>query len=79
MKIKEYTYTNGRNDFKAIFECTECGYTYEAWGYSDANFYKNVMPNAICPKCEKNEKGEDEQALEERLGYKVRIWAESEG
>lgn len=73
MKIKEYTYTNDRNDFKAIFECTQCGHTYEAWGYADGNFYNNVMPNAICPKCNKNEKGEDEKALESRLGHLVRI------
>ena len=73
MKIKEITYSNGRNDFKAVFVCPLCKHEYEAWGYSDANFYNNVMPNAICPKCGKNEAGEDEKALEKRLGHTVRI------
>lgn len=72
MKIKEITYSN-RNDFKAIFTCPMCNHEYEAWGYSDGNFYNNVMPNAICPHCGKNENGEDEKSLEERLGYMVRI------
>lgn len=73
MKIKSITYSNGRNDFKAIFSCPLCNHEYEAWGYSDGNFFNNVMPNAICPKCGKNEQGEDEQALESRLGHTVRI------
>jgi len=72
MKIKEITYSN-RNDFKAIFTCPMCNHEYESWGYSDGNFYNNVMPNAICPHCGKNEKGEDEKSLEERLGHTVRI------
>lgn len=73
MKILEITYTNGRNDFKAIFNCPSCNYKYEAWGYSDGNFYNNVMPNAICPKCGKNEKGETENELKTRLGHTYRI------
>ena len=73
MKIKEFTYSNGRNDFKAIFTCPLCNYEYEAWGYSDSNFYNNVMPNAICPRCDKNEKGEDEEALKARTGHTTRI------
>lgn len=73
MKIKEITYSNGRNDFKAIFTCPLCNYEYEAWGYSDSNFYNNVMLNAICPQCGKNEKGENEKALKERLGHIVSI------
>ena len=72
MKIKEITYSNN-NDFKAIFTCPLCKHEYEAWGYSDGNFYNNVMPNAICPSCGKNEKGEDKKQLEDRLGYTVRI------
>ena len=70
--MKHFTYSN-RNDFKAKFVCPLCGYEYESWGYSDGNFYNNVMPNAICPNCEKNEQGEDEVQLKSRLGYTVRI------
>lgn len=73
MRIKEYTYSNDGNDFKAIFICPLCHHKYESWGYSDLNFFNNVMPNAICPQCGKNEQGEDEKALESRLGYIVRI------
>lgn len=73
MKIKECTYSNGRNDFKAIFTCPLCDYEYEAWGYSDDNFYDRVMPNAICPKCGKNEKGENEETLRAKLGHTVRL------
>lgn len=72
MKIKDFTYSNN-NDFKAVFVCPLCGYAYEAWGYSDGNFYNNVMPNAICPKCGKNEHGEDETALKARVGHTYRI------
>lgn len=72
MKIKEITYSK-RNDFKAIFICPKCNHEYEAWGYSDGNFYENVMPNAICPECGKNEKGETESELEARLGHTYRI------
>ena len=72
MKIKEITYSN-RNDFKAIYFCPLCKNEFEAWGYSDSNFYENVMPNAICRNCGKNEHGETETELEERLGRTYRI------
>ena len=52
MKIKEITYQN-RRDFKAIFECEHCGHTSEEWGYDDANFHNNVIPNKVCPICGK--------------------------
>lgn len=53
MKIKEITYQN-RRDFKAIYECEHCGYvTPEEWGYDDANFHQNVIPDKICPECGK--------------------------
>lgn len=73
MKIKEITYTNGRNDFKAIFNCPLCNYECECWGYSDENFYNNVMPNVICPKCQKNERGETEEELIKRTGFTYHI------
>lgn len=72
MKIKEITYSN-RNDFKAIFICPNCNHEYAGWGYSDGNFYENVMPNAICPECGKNENGETESELKARLGRTYRI------
>ena len=52
MRIKEITYQN-RRDFKAIFECEHCGHTREEWGYDDANFHNNVIPNKVCPVCGK--------------------------
>lgn len=73
MNIVQITYSNGRNDFKAIFQCPKCKHEYEAWGYSDHNFYCNVMPNAICPKCGRNSKGENAEELEKRQGYITRI------
>ena len=50
MKIKEITYQN-RRDFKAVYECENCGFTEEAWGYDDANFHRNVIPNMVCKNC----------------------------
>ncbi len=67
MTIKNITYRY-RNDFKAVFQCDKCGYEYEAWGYSDANYYDNVLPNAICPKCGLNAQGETEEQLKARTG-----------
>lgn len=67
MNIKKITYVN-RNDFKAIFVCSLCGHEFESWGYSDSNYYNNVMPNAICPECGKNSHGENEKELIARLG-----------
>lgn len=52
MRIKEFTYRN-RRDFKAIFECEHCGFEKEEWGYDDANFHRNVIPNMKCPECDK--------------------------
>ena len=72
MNIKEITYSS-RNDFKAVFVCPLCNHEFEAWGYSDANYYDNVMPNAICPKCGKNSRGETEEELKARIGRTYRI------
>ncbi len=52
MKIKEKTYQH-RRDFKAVFVCEHCGYENEVWGYDDANFHENVIPNMKCPYCGK--------------------------
>ena len=67
MNIKDITYSHN-NDFKAVFVCPICKCEFESWGYSDANFYNNVMPNAICRKCGKNSHGETEAELQKRLG-----------
>ena len=67
MNIKEITYSS-RNDFKAIFTCPLCKHEFKAWGYSNENYYNNVMPNAICPKCGKNSYGETEEELKARVG-----------
>ena len=67
MNIKEITYSH-RNDFKATFVCPLCKHEFEAWGYSDANYYNNVLPNAICPQCGKNSHGETAGQLKARTG-----------
>ena len=67
MKIKKIIYNN-RNDFKAVFRCERCGYEFEQWGYMDANYYQNVIPNAICPNCGKNSHGETGEQSRARLG-----------
>lgn len=72
MTIKNITYRN-RNDFKAVFHCEHCGHEFESRGYSDANYYENVVPNAICPKCGKNSRGETEPELTARVGRTYRI------
>jgi len=72
MKIARITYSNN-NDFKADFICENCGHTFNAWGYSDGNFYQNVMPNATCPECKKNSLGETYEETEKRLGRGYRI------
>lgn len=72
MNIKVIKYSH-RNDFKAVFVCTKCGHEFEAWGYSDSNYYDNVMPNAICPECGVNSHGETEAELIARVGRTYRI------
>lgn len=60
-----------RNDYKSIWECENCGHTYEGWGYSDRNFDDNVIPNAICPKCSKSALGETAEEQMKRLGTDI--------
>lgn len=53
MKIERITYQS-RRDFKAIYVCEHCGHmTDEQWGYDDANFHQNVIPDMECPVCGK--------------------------
>ena len=48
--------------------CEKCKHEFEAWGYSDENYYNNVIPNAICPNCGLNSNGETAEQLEARMG-----------
>jgi len=52
MHIKRILSQN-RRDFRAIYECEHCGYTYEGIGYDDSYFHQEVVPNKKCPKCGK--------------------------
>ena len=67
MIIVKETYRN-RNDFTALYKCDQCGHEQAGWGYSDAFFYGTVLPNAICPKCGRNSKGETAEELKKRVG-----------
>jgi ribosomal protein L37AE/L43A len=57
-----------RNDYTAIWKCEHCKKELEAWGYRDTNFDVNVIPNAICPNCNKSAKGETKEQQIKRLG-----------
>lgn len=72
MNIVKITYSNN-NDFKADYECPLCHHRFSGWGYSDDNFYVNVLPNALCPECGLNSHGETETELKARLGRTYRI------
>lgn len=52
MKIKKIV-SQHRRDFTAIYECEHCGVEDEGYGYDDANFHENVIPNIICKSCGK--------------------------
>ena len=72
MKEIETLYVS-RNDYHSKWECEQCGNVIKAWGYSDANFDNNVIPNAICPKCNKSASGESEEEQRQRLGRTYRL------
>ena len=42
-----------RRDFRAIYQCEFCGHEKEDTGYDDHYFHSQVIPNMVCPKCEK--------------------------
>lgn len=52
MRIKRIL-SQRRRDFWAEYECEHCGFCQEAYGYDDANFHENVIPNKVCPQCGK--------------------------
>jgi len=55
MKIKEIL-SQHRRDFQAIYECEHCGDVKASYGYDDANFHNNVIPNMKCEECGKKAK-----------------------
>lgn len=61
-----------RRDFKAEFECEHCGHIETNWGYDDANFHHNVIPNMKCKKCGKKA-DENYRALETKYpeGFQI--------
>lgn len=61
MKIKKIT-SQSRRDFNAIYECEHCGFEKESYGYDDANFHQNVIPDMVCEDCRKRA-GDDYRPL----------------
>lgn len=49
MRIKKIL-SQHRRDFQAEYEC-DCGHTHQDYGYDDANFHNNVIPDMICEAC----------------------------
>ncbi len=52
MHIKKITYRN-RRDFTADYGCEHCEHIQESYGYDDANFHDNVIPDMKCESCGK--------------------------
>jgi len=51
MKIKRIL-NQHRRDFRADYECENCGFVNEnKSGYDDSFFHNNVIPDMKCPKC----------------------------
>jgi len=50
MKIKAII-SQHRRDFTAIYVCEHCGHEHKQYGYDDANFHDNVIPNMKCTSC----------------------------
>ena len=51
------------NDIYITVSCSLCGATYDTWGYLDNYYMNTVLPNAICPNCNKNAYGDTPQDL----------------
>lgn len=56
MKIKSIK-SQHRRDFTAEYECEHCNHIYEGYGYDDANFHNNVIPNMKCDNCGQSSNG----------------------
>ena len=68
--IKDYN-----RDYYSDFECEHCGFiSKQVPCYDDANFDNSVIPNALCPKCNKSSSGETEEEQQARLGRTYRHW-----
>lgn len=53
MKIKEITHQH-RRDFSAVMVCEHCEKEdINKYGYDDANYHDNVIPNMECTSCGK--------------------------
>jgi hypothetical protein len=49
------TFNWNRRDFSYEAECEGCGHKQtNKYGYDDANYYENVVPNEKCDKCGKS-------------------------
>jgi len=58
MKIHEITWQH-RNDFRAILKCEHCQSQQDLIdGYSDQNYYSEVLPKIVCVSCGKDAYGE---------------------
>lgn len=45
--------SQSRRDFTAIYKCEHCGFTEKSYGYDDTHFHQEVVPDMVCPKCNK--------------------------
>ena len=52
-----------RRDFTAIYQCEHCGHEHKGYGYDDAHFHRDVIPNMKCSACE-NTAAENYRPLE---------------
>lgn len=54
MKIKRFL-SQHRRDYTAVMECEHCGHEQkDMYGYDDANYHDNVIPNMACKNCGKS-------------------------
>lgn len=71
MKLKEKLSAHNY-DFKGVYECEFCNKMFYGSGYSDSNFFENVIPNALCPSCQqKSSEGEKTSHL--MIDYEVKL------
>lgn len=56
--------SQSRRDFTAIYKCEHCWYQHTSYGYDDANFHNNVIPNMECKECGKKADAESYEPLE---------------
>tara|TARA_B110000285_G_scaffold108418_1_gene123088 strand:+ start:321 stop:509 length:189 start_codon:yes stop_codon:yes gene_type:complete len=50
MKIKDIKRKHDK-DFKAVYECETCGATEVGYGYDEAAYYTDILPNLECLSC----------------------------